>query len=64
MPDWWPSGQGSEEGDEGGLGTTSRQVCSDLALRDEGLEKLRREWLRNKSARQDVCVCVCVCVCV
>ena len=35
-----------------------------MALRDEGVEKLRREWLGNKSARQDVCVCVCVCVCV
>jgi len=47
----------------GVLGQPHRQVWSDLALRDEGLEKLRRECLRNKSARQDVCVCVCVCVC-
>jgi len=46
----------------GVLGQPHRQVWSDLALRDEGLEKLRRECLRNKSARQDVCVCVCVCV--
>ena len=62
--DWWPSGQGSEGVMRRVSVQPHRQVWSDLALRDEGLEKLRREWLRNKSARQDVCVCVCVCMCV
>ena len=47
----------------GALGQPHRQVWSDLALRDEGLKKLRRGWLRNKRARQGVCVSVCVCVC-